>query len=148
MGGGPPGHDGGREAGQNREEDEGVRFPYLSRAGMEQGGLATNAGGGGRRWPWRRRCKVRGGASGAGRVCGGGERDGRPIYRRSKVVEKAERVGAGQRAPRGAINGVRPIASVGNAIRGGDVTARAEGTCWLRSLASSCAACAARPAAR
>ena len=80
VGGGPPGHGGGREAGQNGEEDEGVRFPYLSRAGMKRGGLATKAGGGGRRWPWRRRCKARGGASGGGRVCGGGERDGRPIY--------------------------------------------------------------------
>jgi len=77
---------GGQEAGENGERDEGVRMPYLSRAGMERGGLAMKADGGGRRWPWRRRCKARGGASGGGGVCGGGERDGRPIYRRSKAV--------------------------------------------------------------
>ena len=141
---------GGQEARENGERDEGVRMPYLSRAGMERGGLATKADGGGRRWPWRRRCKARGGASGGGRVCGGGERDGRPIYRRSKAVGRAERVGAGRRAPRGKINGVWPNANVGGAIRGGDATARAEGT-WrgrLQSLASRCAACAARRAAR
>ena len=128
AGGGAVERGGGQEVGENGERDEEVRFPYLSRAGMEWGGLATKAVGGERRWPWWRRCKARGGASGGGRVCGGGERDGRPIYRRSKAVGRAERVGADRRAPRGAINGVRPIASVGGAIRGSDATARAEGT--------------------
>ena len=141
---------GGREVRGNGERVEGVRVPYLARAEVQWGGLAMRAVGDGRRWPWRRRCKAKGGASGSGRACGGGERDGSPIYRRSKAVWRAERIGAGRRAPRGAINGVRLIASVGGAIRCGDATARAEGM-WrgrLRSLASRCAACAARRAAR
>ena len=70
---------GGQEVEENGERDEGVRFPYLARAGMERGGPAAKADGGGRRWPWWRHCKARGGASGGGRVCGGGERDGRAI---------------------------------------------------------------------
>ena len=147
---GGPGHGGGRDQGKKTEESEGVRFSTLARARVERGASATGAGGGGRRWPWWRHCKARGGASGGGGVCGGGERDGRPIYRRSKAVGRAERVGAGRRAPRGAINGVWPIASVGGTIRGSDAMAREKGT-WrgrLRSLASSCAACAARRAAR
>ena len=91
---GGQGHGGGRDQGKKREESEGVRFPTLARAVVERGVSTTGAGGGGRRWPWRRRCKAREGASSGGRVCGGGERDGGPIYRRSKAVGRAERFGA------------------------------------------------------
>ena len=44
VGGGPLGHGGGLEAGQNGEEDERVRLPYLSRAGAACGGRAMVAG--------------------------------------------------------------------------------------------------------
>jgi len=128
AGGGAVERGGGQEAGENGERDEGVRMPYLTWAGMERGGLATKVDGSGRRWPWWRRCKARGGASGGGRICGGGERDERPIYRRSKAVEEGRGGGGGRRARRGAINGARPLASVGGAIRGGDATSRAAGT--------------------
>ena len=37
---------GGRGWGQEREGTEGVRFPLLPRAGVEQGGLATRISGG------------------------------------------------------------------------------------------------------
>ena len=37
----------GREKRGKREEEVGVRFPYLARVGVEQGGGVTIAGGGG-----------------------------------------------------------------------------------------------------
>ena len=40
---------GGREWGEKGGEEEEVRFPYLARAGVERGGGATRADGGGRR---------------------------------------------------------------------------------------------------
>jgi len=49
AGGGVVERSGGQEAGENGERDEGVRMPYLTRAGMEQGGLAMKVDGGGRR---------------------------------------------------------------------------------------------------
>ena len=54
------------------------------------------AGGGGRLWPWRRRCRLGEGASGGGDGCGGLELRGGPLYRPSKAVERAgvERSGA------------------------------------------------------
>ena len=81
------------------------------------------------------------GARSSGEGRGGDELRGEPIYRRSKAVEEEHGGGGGQRARRGGINGVRPLASVVGAIRGGDATARLVGT-WrgrLRSSSSSCA---------
>jgi len=46
---GGPGLGGGREWGEKGGEEEEFRFPYLARAGVERGGGATRAGGGGRR---------------------------------------------------------------------------------------------------
>ena len=40
---GVPGHGGGRGVGGNGEEEEGVRFPCLARAGAKRGGGATRA---------------------------------------------------------------------------------------------------------
>ena len=71
MGGSPPGHGGGREVGQNGEEDEGVRFPYLPRAGAACGGWATVAGMMLRRWLWRQCCKLGRRARGGVQVRGG-----------------------------------------------------------------------------
>jgi hypothetical protein len=39
------GHGGGRGVGQKDEESEGVLFPVVARAEVEQGGLAMRAGG-------------------------------------------------------------------------------------------------------
>ena len=49
------GLDGASGGGENREEEVGVRFPYLARAGVEQGGRATRSGGSSirRLWQWR-----------------------------------------------------------------------------------------------
>ena len=52
-----------------REKREGggrVRFPYLARAGKEQGGGATRASGGGHGGSWWRRCEQWEGAGGGG----------------------------------------------------------------------------------
>jgi len=83
----PWGHGGGREVGENGEEAEGVRFPYSPRAEVVCGGRATVAGGGGRLWPWRRRCRLGEGASGGGDGCGGRELRGGPLYRPGEAVE-------------------------------------------------------------
>ena len=50
------GFDGASGGGEKREEEVGVRFPYLARAGVEQGGGATRAGGGGHGGSRWRRC--------------------------------------------------------------------------------------------
>ena len=55
------------------------------------GGRAMVAGGGGRLWPWRRRCRLGEGASGGEGGCGGGELRAEPIYRRGEAVEEGPR---------------------------------------------------------
>ena len=60
------GLDGAPGGGEKREEGVGVRFPYLARAGMEQGGGVTRAGGGGHGGSWWRRCGQWEGAGGGG----------------------------------------------------------------------------------
>ena len=67
---------GGQGVGEKGEEEEGVRLPYLARAGVERGSLATKTDGGGRRCAWRRRCRAGEGADGGGGACGDGERRG------------------------------------------------------------------------
>ena len=84
---GGPGHGGGRDQGEKGEGEEGVRFPYSPRAEVVCGGRATVAGGGGRLWPWRRRCRLGEGASGGGDGCGGRELRGGPLYRPGEAVE-------------------------------------------------------------
>ena len=64
---GAQGEGGGQEERGKREEDVGVQFPYLARAGVEQGGGAMRAGG--------------------GVACAGGWPRGAPIYRRGEAVE-------------------------------------------------------------
>ena len=91
LGAGSPGHGGGRGLGQNREEVVGVRFPYSPRPEVERGGLATVVGGGGRLWPWWRRCRLGEGASGGGDGCGGRELRGGPLYRPGEAVERGGR---------------------------------------------------------
>ena len=59
------------------------------------------AGGGGRLWPWRRRCRLGEGASGGEGGCGGGELRAGPIYKRGEAVER----GGGRPASSAAING-------------------------------------------
>ena len=89
CGGGAVERGGGREVRGNGERDEGVQVPYLARAEVEWGGLATRAIGDGRRWPWRWHCKAKGEACGGGRVCGAEERrGGGSFYRRSMSVEQ------------------------------------------------------------
>jgi len=98
AGSGGLGLGGGLEGGEKGEEEEGVRFPYSPRAEVVCGGRATVAGGGGRLWPWRRRCRLGEGASGGGDGCGGRELRGGPLYRPSKAVERAGQVvAAGER---------------------------------------------------
>jgi len=70
LGGGAPGHGSGRGVGENREEAEGVRFPFLPWAEVERGGLATEAGGRRRRSTERRRWEARKGGAQWGRVVG------------------------------------------------------------------------------
>jgi len=64
------GLDGASGGGEKREEEVGVRFPYLARAGVEQGGGATRAGGGGHDGSRWRRCGQWEGTGGGGRGCG------------------------------------------------------------------------------
>ena len=92
LGGGAPGHGSGRGVGENGEEAEGVRFPFLPWAEVERGGLATEAGGR-RRWSTeRRRWEARKGGALWGASCAYGGRRGGPIYRREKEVEEGAAV--------------------------------------------------------
>ena len=88
LGSGSPEHGGGREEGGKEDEAEGVRFPFSPRAMVVCGWRATVAGGGGRLWPWRRRCRLGEGASGGEGGCGGGELCAGPTYRRGGAVER------------------------------------------------------------
>ena len=54
---------GGQGKGEKGEEEVGVRFPYLARAGVERGRLSAEAGGGGR-------AECGGGAGSLGRELG------------------------------------------------------------------------------
>ena len=68
---------------------------------------------------------LEGGLGAASAVVGGNERRGGATYRSGEAVEEERGGGGGRRARRGAINGARPLAGVGGAIRGGDATSRA-----------------------
>ena len=87
----------------------GVRFPYLARAGVEQGSGATRAGGGGHDGSRWRRSKTGEEGHGGGVACGGGWPRGAPIYRRGKAVEGRGAGGGDRRASRGDINSAPAI---------------------------------------
>jgi len=73
------GLDGASGGGEKREEEVGVRFPYLARAGVEWGRLSTEAGGDGQSYVRRRRWELGEGARSGGRGRGGGELRGKSI---------------------------------------------------------------------
>ena len=90
----------------------GVRFPYLARAGVEQEGGATRAGGGSHGSSMWRRSKAGEEGHGSGVACGGGWPRGAPIYRRGEAVEgRAPVVVAGEHhgAP---LMALRPLVAV------------------------------------
>ena len=75
----PWGLGGGQGKGEKGEEEVGVRFPYLARAGVERGRLSAEAGGDGQSYVRRRRWELGEGARSGGGGCGGGELRGKSI---------------------------------------------------------------------
>ena len=78
---------GGREE-RGKREEVGVRFPYIARAGVEQGGGATRAGGGGHGGSRWRRCGQWEGAGGGGRSHGSESDAEVPFYRQGEAVAR------------------------------------------------------------
>ena len=74
--------------GKTERRPRGSDSPTHLGAEVVCGGRATVASGGGRLWPWRRRCRLGEGASGGGEGCGGRELRGGPLYRPGEAVER------------------------------------------------------------
>jgi len=117
---GAQGEGGGREERGKREEEVGIRFPYLARAGVEQGGGATRAGGGGHGGSRWRRCGQWEGAGGGGRSRGSESDAEVPFYRQGEVVARWWRGGAGgggRRAARRALMAFGRVRSSRSSVR-------------------------------